>query len=86
MPITILMEMQKLLKNSSRTLVSFQKHLLLSLESEMKLKEHLVVQPRNFSKILDPKKSLIFNTEKDSLSLVLKDKSNSLRREVLKMQ
>jgi len=86
MPITILMEMQKLLKNSSRTLVSFQKHLLLSLESEMKLKEHLVVQPRNFSKILDPKKSLIFNTEKGSLSLVLKDKSNSLRREVLKMQ
>lgn len=86
MPITILMEMQKLLKNSSRTSASFQKHLLLSLESEMKLKEHLVVQPRNFSKILDPKKSLIFNTEKDSLSLVLKDKSNSLRREVLKMQ
>jgi hypothetical protein len=82
MPNTIPRKMLMPLRNSSKTSVSFQKLLLLSLESKMKPQNNSVVKPRSFSKILDPKKLLILDKAKDSLSLALKGKSSSLRREV----
>jgi len=47
----------------------------------MKLQRNSQEKPRKLSKLLDLKKSLTLDSDKDLLSSVLKDKSSSLKRE-----